>query len=145
PIERGGMALLVGWPPSAIVLHWLQSVLVLGWSTFVEEFTRTLATRMFGTPGREAIVDFFRAHGLVLFGQEPVDLTRWRMGLWRELHFPAREVCVLAVGAAILVGMATELRTAGAHTITASAVFVRWLRTLGRALVWVAGTVSVPH
>ena len=144
-IERREMALFVGLAAIAIVLHLLQSVLVLGWSTFLEEFTMTLSNRMFGTPGREAIVDFFRVHGLVLFGQEPVDLTRWRMALWRELHFPAREVCALAVGAAILVGMATELRTAGAHTITASAVFVRWLKTLGRALLWVTGTVLVPY
>jgi len=125
-IERREMALFVA-SPVAIVLHLLQSVLVLGWSTFSRNHDDAVEPHVRNAWAKPLSPSSCSCSSC-LDKSRSTDAMEDGCG---ENCTSRAEVCVLVVGAAILVGMATELRTARLHDY-ASAVFVRWLR------LWVA-------
>ncbi|PYN96856.1 MAG: hypothetical protein DMD91_19895 [Candidatus Rokuibacteriota bacterium] len=142
-IEARQLAMFFVLVATGVGLHLLQTVLVMGWSVFVYEFSATLSNRMFGVPTRDELADFFRRHSLVLYGGHTFEFGRFRSVIWRELFFPARSIWTAALAAVLVVAAALELRITG-QAIIISKPFARWLKTLAIALVWTGGSVTVP-
>jgi len=126
-----------------IVLHLLQTILVLGWSPFVWELTATLSNRMVGVPTRQEMADFFLKHSIVLYGGHAFELRRFLKTIWRELSFPAREVWIPAVTIILVAGIGFAVRTTE-RTIIVGKPLVQWLKALGLAAAWIGVSVVIP-
>jgi hypothetical protein len=142
-MERRQLAMFFVLVSIGISLHLLQTVLVLGWSVFVQEFSATLSNRMFGVPTRDELADFFLRHSIVLYGGHTFEFRRVLATIWRELSFPAHTVWNLAGVIILVVALAFEVRITQ-RTILVSKPFAHWLRTLAMALIWIGGSVIVP-
>jgi hypothetical protein len=132
---------------AGVVLHLLQNMFVLGWSAFVAELNYTLSNRITGFPTQESLEQFYRSLGVVHHGSHPIDLGVIKTQLLWNLTFPGMKAAL-----ATLVFLAVALLALGAlrplsrgpagsprmSFLTAELLFV------GRILVWILGTVTVP-
>jgi hypothetical protein len=68
PIRRRELILQLGCAALAVILHLLQTVVVVGPRLFVKELAFTVSNRMFGHPTRQELEAFYASLGFVLYG-----------------------------------------------------------------------------
>jgi hypothetical protein len=138
------LALFLGLAVAGIALHLLQTVLFAGPAVFVQELGMTLSNRMFGTPSRDEIADFYRAHSLVLYGGHTFEVTRLIKAIWNDLSFPARnawQASIVIVGVAAL---ALEIRHVRRAAVVVSRAYGDWVTSVVRVAGWAGLAVITP-
>jgi hypothetical protein len=135
---------------AGILLHLLQGMWFLGPEVFFEELRITLSNRIFGEPSPAAVMEFYRAHDIVLHGTHRLDLSRSITALNNALRFPARSFFV-ALGMLLVAWGVLRVsrfdRPAGTlivPTAPGSAPFLASVALFGKLGIWAAGAIILP-
>jgi hypothetical protein len=144
PIKLRDLLLLLGVTVLGIVVHLLQTVLVLGWSMFMREISVTLSNRAVGIPTHDDLRDFYDEIGFLLFGGHLLSLAGFQRAVRLALWFPGRSVAVATLLIAVGVSLVAEISRIRAGRRSISPEFVRWVTRLATVAVWIGAAVLTP-
>jgi hypothetical protein len=149
-VDRRHLLMFIGVTASGVLLHFAQSLLLLGPSVFVKELQFTLANRMFAVPANDELRAFYQSIAVVHQGFHQLDLGALLATLWRALHVAGslsvtRTLIPLVALALIisLVRVAKFDRLVGVLRIPRGDS-TAMLRYFGALTVWAAATIVVP-
>jgi hypothetical protein len=147
PISPRAFALIVGAFALGIIVHLVQNISYLGWSTFLEELRFTLSNRLTGFPSQSELSDFYRRIGVVHHGSHPVQASVvWSQIVW-NLTFQGL-VPIVIVGLASLVWIRSILaipRTDEAWSLSGqSPTFRKLASVFVRLMIFVVGIILAP-
>lgn len=145
PVSLRHFALIVSAVASGVVVHLLQTVLVLGWRGFIHELAVTLSNRMLGVPGREEMIDFYRHIGFVLYGDHALSARGVAAAFRSTMTFPGQMPAAAAVLCLVGVGLLMAIRVDASHgEARVSLKFLSAAVEVLKMALWGLVAVSVP-
>jgi len=142
PIRRRELILQLGCAALAVILHLLQTVVVMGPRLFAKELAFTVSNRMFGHPTRQELEAFYDALGLVLYGGHQFSGARFvdavSATLWLRGYGP------LAVAATVVLVVARQRGLRAMKAAATSDEMERATATLARLSVAIVASVLLP-
>jgi hypothetical protein len=88
PIDGRPTLLLAGIVVLGIVLHLLQTAVLVGSTMFLREITATVSNRVIGAPSHAELKDFYESIGFVLYAEHRLDGLRLIRAAIRSIQFP---------------------------------------------------------
>jgi hypothetical protein len=149
-VDRRHLLMFVGVTASGVLLHFVQSLLLLGPSIFVKELQFTLANRMFAVPASEDLRAFYQSIAVVHQGFHQLDVGALLATLWRALHvagsLSVTRTLILLVALALIISLVRISKFDGPAGVLRipRGDGTAMLRYFGALTVWAAAAIVVP-
>ncbi len=146
PVRRRGVAILVGGVIAGILIHLVQTVVLVGWWVFFQELAYTLSNRMFGIPTRQTLREFYDSIGFVLYGDHTFSSERFFKALGKVLSFPGRQAWLAMLLVMVIVALSRDaIWEWTERRVLISRAFEEELNVVGRWVLWIVVAVSTPY
>jgi hypothetical protein len=109
PLTRRDVATFAAVAALALVLHLLQTVVLVGPAAMARETMYVVSNRMTGRPTRQELEAFYASLGLLLYGGHEFSLVRWLGAIGRSLLFAGTPLMASAAVVATMVMLAPAI------------------------------------
>jgi hypothetical protein len=144
PMRRPELLLTFGLVVGGVVLHLLQTVLIVGWRMFAEEIWFTLSNRATGMPTHDDLRALYERLGFVLFGGHVFSPERFKHALWLAFWFPGRLAVAGLFVALFLVSLGSGVWSWKGRRVHVFREYVHWIAKVAKIGLWMGAAIIVP-